>query len=123
MNWLNSFFSSDKKEKIHPSDLHYACGEEGSMEELSKLLKSKPDLEVKDAQGKTPLFWAIEFGRLDCFELLLKSGANPNAQDEDGVTCLNISLSSNGLSEFSDALKRFNVDPTIKDKHGKLYLM
>ncbi|MBK6607914.1 MAG: ankyrin repeat domain-containing protein [Leptospiraceae bacterium] len=123
MKWLISLFSTNKEKQLLPSDLHYACGEEGSIETLAKLLESKPDLEKKDAQRKTPLFWAIENGRLDCFELLLQSGANPNAQDEDGVTCLNIALSSNGLSEFSDALKRFNVDPTIKDKHGKLYLM
>jgi ankyrin repeat protein len=122
MDFIKSLFSSNKK-SILPSELHYACGEDGSLEQLKKLLESKPDLEVKDAQGKTALFWAIEYGRLDCFELLLESGANPNAQDEDGVTCLNVSLSSNGLSEFSEALKRFNVDPTIKDKHGKLYLM
>ena len=77
MNWLKSFFPSNRESKIYPSDLHYACGEDGSIEQLKKLLESKP----------------------------------------------NLSLSSNGLSEFSDALKRFNVDPTIKDKHGKLYLM
>jgi uncharacterized protein len=123
MNWIKSLFSPNTNDKNSPSDLHYACAEEGSLDKLEKLLESKPDLEVKDAQGKTPLFWAIEYGRLDCFELLLKTGANPNAQDEDGVTCLNIAKSSSGLSEFSELLIQYNADPTLKDKHGKLYLM
>jgi len=122
MNWLKSFFLSNKN-SIYPTDLHYACGENGSLEQLKKVLELKPNLEAKDAQGKTALFWAIEYGRLECFELLLQSGANPNAQDEDGVTCLNIAKSSSGLTEFADALFKHNVDPTIKDKHGKLYLM
>ena len=122
MNWLKTIFSSNKKTD-HPTDLHYACADNGGIEQLRKVLESKPNLEAKDAQGKTALIWAIEYGRIDCFELLLESGANPNAQDQDGVTCLNIAKSSSGLTEFSDALFRFNVDPTIKDKHGKLYLM
>lgn len=123
MNWLKSIFSFNNKNQTHPTDLHYACGEDGSLEQLKKVLEQKPNLEAKDAQGKTALFWAIEYGRLECFELLLESGANPNAQDEDGVTCLNIAKSSSGLTEFADALFKHNVDPTIKDKHGKLYLM
>lgn len=123
MNWLKAIFSFNNKKENRPTDLHYACGEDGGVDQLKKVLEQKPNLEAKDAQGKTALFWAIEYGRLDCFVLLLESGANPNAQDEDGVTCLNIAKSSSGLSEFSDALFRFNVDPTIKDKHGKLYLM
>lgn len=123
MHWLKSLFHSKKETRIYPSDLHYACGEDGSIEKLKKILESKPDLEAKDGQGKTALFWAIEYGRLDCFKLLLTLGANPNAQDADGVTCLNIAKSSSGLTEFANALFEHNVDPTIKDKHGKLYLM
>ncbi len=122
MDWIKILFPFINTE-IHPTELHYACGDEGGIEKLLEVLKKNPDLEAKDAQGKTALFWAIESGRFDCFELLLKSGANPNAQDKDGVTCLNLAKSSNGLGDFVEVLLKYNADPTIKDKHGKLYLM
>lgn len=54
MKWLISLFSTNKEKQLLPSDLHYACGEEGSIETLAKLLESKPDLEKKMLREKLP---------------------------------------------------------------------
>jgi uncharacterized protein len=123
IEWINSFFKNANADSVYASELHLACSETGSLEELKKIFENQTDLEVKDSVGRTPLFWAIENGLLDCFEFLLQKGANPNAQDADGVTCLNLAKSSSGLTEFSDLLLQYKADPTLKDKHGKLYLM
>ncbi len=123
IEWINSFFKNGNADSIFASELHLACSETGSLELLKKALEQESNLEVKDSAGRTALFWAIENGHLDCFEFLLQKGANPNAQDVDGVTCLNLAKSSSGLTEFSDLLLQYKADPTLKDKHGKLYLM
>lgn len=123
IEWINSFFKNTNADSIYASELHFACSETGSLDALKKCFEKETNLEIKDSVGRTPLFWAIENGHLDCFEFLLQKGANPNAQDADGVTCLNLAKSSSGLTEFSDLLLHYKADPTLKDKHGKLYLM
>jgi ankyrin repeat protein len=41
------------------------------------------NINVEDAKGKTPLYWAVEVGSFDAFDLLLKKGANINILDID----------------------------------------
>ena len=41
---------------------------------------------ASDMNTRTPLHYASKMGHLQCVRLLLKYGANPNAQDRDGYT-------------------------------------
>ncbi len=60
-------------------------GDEGL---LQALLRSSPDLEVRDNQGLSALHWAAKNGHLHAVELLLKAGQNPRWACREGQTPL-----------------------------------
>ena len=51
-----------------------------------KLIELKVDLDELDANGHSPLHWAVFRGDLDFVKILLEAGANPNIFSSDGVT-------------------------------------
>lgn len=55
---------------------------------IPEFLKRKIDLEIKDAAGKTSLFYSD----LKTTELLVKAGANINAEDNNGASVLQLAL-------------------------------
>ncbi|MBM9501032.1 ankyrin repeat domain-containing protein [Leptospira sp. 201903071] len=97
--------------------------EDSSPEILSLLVLYGADLNRKDSNGMSPLHHCVNEGKLSPFRILLEKGADPNVQDFDGVTCMNLAKSSHGMSEFAELLLKHGADPMIKDKHGKIYLM
>ncbi|MCG6194718.1 ankyrin repeat domain-containing protein [Leptospira sp. FAT2] len=97
--------------------------EDSPLEMMSVLIRGNADLNRKDGNGMSPLHHCVNEGKLEPFRLLLESGADPNVQDFDGVTCMNLAKSSHGMSEFAELLLKHGADPMIKDKHGKIYLM
>ncbi|TDU40465.1 hypothetical protein BXY82_2514 [Gelidibacter sediminis] len=54
---------------------------ERNVERVAQLLKSQPDLEVKDHKGRTPLMLATYNNDNTIAEMLMASGADVNAQD------------------------------------------
>jgi len=60
----------------------------GCIKEISLLLEYGAELDAKDRCMRTPLICAIIDDNLKGAEILLRSGANINAQDEDGNTSL-----------------------------------
>nr|WP_329557902.1 ankyrin repeat domain-containing protein [Leptospira santarosai] len=74
-------------------------------------------------RGVTPLSLAVKYERLEIVHILIEYLADPNVRDSDGVTCISLSKSSHGMSEFAELLLKYGADPTIRDKHGKTYLM
>lgn len=52
------------------------------------LLAARADVDVKCHDGMTALFWAVKFGNLDAMRDLLAAGANVNARDITGESCL-----------------------------------
>ncbi len=42
------------------------------------------DIDVADNNGSSPLFYAVTLGHVDCTNLLLSYGADPNKQDKKG---------------------------------------
>jgi ankyrin repeat protein len=51
-------------------------------------IRTGGDVNIVTAEGKALLHFAAERDRLDILRLLLRKGANPNLQDEDGKTPL-----------------------------------
>ena len=57
---------------------------EKDLETIELLIKKGVDVNSKDKSGKTPLYWAAEYGRTNVVKLLLKAGADVNATVSDG---------------------------------------
>lgn len=68
--------------------LHIACinGHRDVAEVLIE--KGGAIIEIKTQKKKTPLMVAVQWAKFCAMELLILKGANPNASDMDGETCL-----------------------------------
>ncbi|WP_210411133.1 ankyrin repeat domain-containing protein [Leptospira kmetyi] len=97
--------------------------DDSPLELTTALIEGGADLNQKDSIGMSPLHHCVNEGKLEPFRFLLENGADPNVQDFDGVTCMNLAKSSHGMSEFAELLLKHGADPMIQDKHGKIYLM
>jgi ankyrin repeat protein len=62
---------------------------------IDLLLVNGADIEAPSTLGLTPLHCAIILQNLKLVKYLISKGANPNALDEDGNSCLALALSSN----------------------------
>lgn len=60
----------------------------GSAETVQALLKYKPDLEIRDALGWTPLIIAASSGSLDVVKELIGAGADVTAVNDRDQTAL-----------------------------------
>ncbi|XP_051818446.1 ankyrin repeat domain-containing protein 7-like [Antechinus flavipes] len=96
--------------------LHYVAFFRG-IDMAAKLLQYKADIEAKNKEGLTPLFFAIRAKNCDMAEFLLKNGANVNALDGYKRTTLMIAVSMQ-FTEMVSLLLQYNVDHTIKDQIG-----
>lgn len=107
------------------SSLLEICQESVATSVVDLLLAAgwKPDPEIKDSMGRTPLHLCVELGREDMVDALLALGANPNSRDRDGVTPLNLCKSFSGTGEIAEMLRAAGGDPLLVDKSGKNYLM
>ncbi len=72
---------------LRQTDLFQAaqCGEEAA---VLLLLDKGADIELKDANGFTPLSWAAAHGQEDIVRLLLDRGAALESKDKEGFTTL-----------------------------------
>ncbi|KAF6830331.1 hypothetical protein CPLU01_07386 [Colletotrichum plurivorum] len=83
--------------------------------------RKMPDMEARDAEGKTVLWYSAARGNIEIFEVLLAHGADPKVRDDAGRTVLWPSVSHGNL----EMLKMFlacNADPEAKDNAGQTIL-
>ncbi|XP_036390313.1 ankyrin repeat, PH and SEC7 domain containing protein secG-like [Megalops cyprinoides] len=75
------------------TEVHYEASR-GNLEKLRTLLRTvdKEQIDRKDYYGKTPLYWAAYKGQRSSMELLLKHGADVNAQCKHGGTPLHAAV-------------------------------
>lgn len=63
----------------------------GDAARVQEMLAQDPDaIERRDKLGKTPLFFAVTYGREEMVDLLIEQGADVNAQDDTGLTPLHV---------------------------------
>jgi len=60
----------------------------GNLARVKALLEQGADVNAKDKQGKTALFYAVENNHKDIVELLIAKGADVNAKEDGGYTPL-----------------------------------
>ena len=84
-----------------------------------ELLDHSPDLELKDCYGRTALMYA-SYWNPNLVQLLLKSGANVNAQDVWGTTPLMIAVIEGQREICHHILDSRNImaDVTLRDQRG-----
>ncbi len=69
------------------SAVHLAI-ERGSEKVFNLFLAKGVDVHIRDSEGRTPLYWAIEYNRTDMAKRLLDKGANVHVRDSAGNTPL-----------------------------------
>ena len=78
---------------VPATPLHLAA-ERGSPATIRALSARKPDWNVPDRYGRSPLQLAVEAGRGEIVDLLLDSGADPNYEGRPGSTAFIAALST-----------------------------
>lgn len=120
---LISLLKDNEASSLISELLLYACeaGERSACVEI--LLRNGANVDQKDSHGRAALHLAVGRGDADTTRVLLEAGANPNVQDQDGVTPLNLARSYAGTGDIAALLLKAGADPKLVDKHGKVYLM
>ena len=93
-----------------------AAAAEGNSSAIRLLVRTgKADVNIADLSGRTPIFYAVEQNQEDALRTLLLLGADPNAQDNQGVTAL-MRASAKGRQNCVDVLLRQkNIKVNTKD--------
>ncbi|MHB9148461.1 MAG: ankyrin repeat domain-containing protein, partial [Candidatus Amoebophilus sp.] len=105
--------------------LHVAL-QNKDLDKVNLLLKHKADVNIKFADGKSPLLYTLEKeeqGKHALTEALLKAGASPNiALDIKGLTPLHVALQNKDLDKLILLLKH-KSDVNVKFADGKSPLL
>ena len=104
-----------KTELFEETPLQVAI-QEDKEEVVDLLLKNKASVNSLNAEGESALFTAVRFNRINIFKKLLDNGANPQFQNINGDTLIDVAQ----LMHASDALeilkqKGENTQQTIKE--------
>jgi ankyrin repeat protein len=94
----------------------------GDQEQVRHLLKTHADVNLPDADGTTPLEWAVYNDDLATAQLLLRAGANPSTANRDGVTPLSLAA-TNRNAGMAEALLKAGADANAKLPGGTTMLM
>ena len=78
---------------------------------------NKALINAADSDGYTPIMVAAMKGALDCAAVLLKEGANADAQKRDGTTALYLAV-SNGHQHCAQALVDAGANVDVRRKDG-----
>lgn len=104
--------------KYRRNALHFAC-EAGVQEALVCLLKHEcPGIDDPDADGWTPLMWAVQNGP-ECVSTLLATGlVEVDRRDSQGKTALSLAVQWGHSVEVIRVLLHYGADPETKDDEG-----
>ncbi|KAL8962045.1 MAG: hypothetical protein Q9183_005212, partial [Haloplaca sp. 2 TL-2023] len=99
--------------------LHSFCKRDGTVDMIDQLVKAGLDVDVRDADGETPLLNAIFRGFTAAAEKLLDLGANPNACNTSSCESSIHFAVSFDRSDILPLLLRKGVDYTVKNIRGR----
>lgn len=81
------------------------------------------EINTKDSHGRTVLFYAARYGKLNAVKNLLKAGGDPNILDLDGSSPLHEAVERCHNDVVKVLLKQGHIDVDAKNKHGQTPLM
>ena len=94
----------------------------GNAKLIAQLLRAGADARVRDAKGRTPLFFCSFYGDgSEMVRLLMQRGIRINTQDNEGNTALMMAVMM-GETTGVQALLDSGANPNIKNKAGKTAL-
>jgi ankyrin repeat protein len=97
------------------SYLFFRSSDRGDTDKIfSLLLASGANVNSRDRQGQTPIFYACENQHPEAVRLLAAAGADLNVKDRNGQTVLMSCFGSAGLKAVIDA----GADLTIRNPRG-----
>jgi len=97
----------------------HLCAYFGLERVMTILLKSSPNLSLRDAHDRTPLSWAAEQGHEPIVKLLLSmDGVDLNAADQNGWTPLFLAAMRRHKSVVAILLATDSIDTGFKNKFG-----
>jgi uncharacterized protein len=89
---------------------------------IRALLNQHADVNLPEADGTTPLYWAVERDDLETAELLIRAGANAKAASRYGVTPLSLA-GFRGSPAMIERLLKAGADPNAATPDGETALM
>lgn len=89
---------------------------------VRSLLETGRAIEMHNAEGDTPLLYAVRTRALNTLRMLLGRGANPNAANNRGISALHYAILANDQL-MVDALLDMGADPDLPDMSGVTPLM
>ena len=95
---------------------------DGNREAVDRLIGETSEVTATEADGSTPLHWAIELGQTDVAKKLITAGADVNAATRFNVTPLHLAA-LHGNAEVIQALVDAGVDPNSTALEGETALM
>ena len=94
----------------------------GNRPALQSLLKQRALVNAAEADGSTPLHWAVRLDQFDMVQMLLRSGAQVDAKTRYGIAPLALAA-INGSAPVVDALLKAGADPNTSNPDGETVLM
>ena len=95
-----------------------AVDERSLVNNWARQVTAEPRMQARPSGGFTPLLYAARCGCLECGQLLIKAGANPNLADPEGVSPLLESI-LNFHFDFAAFLVKHGVDVDHWDLWGR----
>ena len=78
---------------------------------------------VPDSSGRTALFSAVQDDQFAAAQLLIEKGADVNAQESDGTSCLHLAMHRSGFrpggKEIAVLLLDKGANVNVKDSQGR----
>lgn len=111
---MNTLLYEDNSiDKVEPSELMRAAYD-GDINKVNQLLDENSNLELKDSDGQTALFYACNGSNVEIVKMLLLADADYNCVDKFGKTCL-IYACANDNNQIIHFLLQKGADATIID--------
>lgn len=89
---------------------------------IEMIAKKSADVNAAEADGTTPVLWAVTLNDTDLAVRLLKAGANPNVRNQLGATPL-VEAAFNANAEMIKALLQAGADANARGADGQTALM
>jgi len=101
------------------------ASEWGNLEIVRELLKKKygVKLDITNKKGQTALMLLSADGYYEVVKYFLERGADPNIQDENGMSAIKLAISKKHPKVLIELLNIVSVTPEVKDKDVETDLM